>query len=99
MGCGERGKTTLLHRLRGISIENINRTVGIDIEPWTYGQPAITFITWDFAGQVSKKQQLLFYVSDCFFQLYRIFTTQHISVSTHSGHCISPCIDCVMKME
>ena len=53
VGCGERGKTTLLHRLKGLSIENINRTVGIDIEQWTYGQPPITFITWDFAGQVS----------------------------------------------
>ena len=56
MGCGERGKTTLLHRLRGSSIENIDRTVGIDIEPWTYhhsGQLPITFITLDFAGQVS----------------------------------------------
>ena len=53
VGCGERGKTTLLHRLRGSSIDNIDRTVGIDIEPWTYGQPPITFITLDFAGQVS----------------------------------------------
>ena len=53
VGCGERGKTTLLHRLRGLPYDNIDRTVGIDIEPWTYGQPPITFITWDFAGQVS----------------------------------------------
>ena len=54
VGCGERGKTTLLHRLRGSSIDNIDRTVGIDIEPWTYGQHhPITFITLDFAGQVS----------------------------------------------
>ena len=53
VGCGERGKTTLLRRLRGLPYDNLDRTVGIDIEQWTYGQPAITFITWDFAGQVS----------------------------------------------
>ena len=56
VGCGERGKTTLLRRLRGLPYDNLDRTVGIDIEKWTYaqhGQPPITFITWDFAGQVS----------------------------------------------
>ena len=53
VGCGERGKTTLLHRLRGLPYNNISSTVGIDIEPWTYGQPPVTFMTWDFAGQVS----------------------------------------------
>ena len=53
MGCGARGKTTLLRRLRGLPYDNVDSTVGIDIEPWTYGQPTITFITWDFAGQVS----------------------------------------------
>ena len=53
VGCGERGKTTLLCRLRGLPYDNLDRTVGIDIEPWMYGQPPITFITWDFAGQVS----------------------------------------------
>ena len=56
MGCGERGKTTLLRRLRGLPYDNLDRTVGIDIEKWTYaqhGQPPITFMTWDFAGQVS----------------------------------------------
>ena len=56
MGCGERGKTTLLRRLRGLPYDNVDSTVGIDIEPWTYGQPGqppIIFMTWDFAGQVS----------------------------------------------
>ena len=56
MGCAERGKTTLLRRLRGLPYDNLDHTVGIDIEKWTYtqhGQPPITFMTWDFAGQVS----------------------------------------------
>ena len=53
VGCGERGKTTLLRRLRGLPYDNVDSTVGIDIEPWTYGQPPITFMTWKFAGQVS----------------------------------------------
>ena len=53
VGCEKRGKTTLLRRLRGLPYDNVDSTVDIDIEPWTYGQPPITFMTWDFAGQVS----------------------------------------------
>jgi len=59
VGCGERGKTTLLRRLRGLPFEGTGRTVGIEIEQWTYPtnpshkQQPITFMTWDFAGQVS----------------------------------------------
>ena len=61
IGDGERGKTTLLRRLRGLPEEKaINRTEGIDIEDWHYApkikftspKPQVHFLAWDFAGQV-----------------------------------------------
>ena len=61
IGNGERGKTTLLRRLRGLPEEkSINRTEGIDIEDWHYApkikftsqKPQVHFLAWDFAGQV-----------------------------------------------
>ena len=70
IGDGERGKTTLLHRLKRESfVEKIDRTEGIDIEEWqcrgskgllgglfhhSHNDP-IHFLCWDFAGQVSQK--------------------------------------------
>lgn len=67
IGEGERGKTTLLHRLRREHfVEKIDRTEGIDIEDWEcrgakglFGiqgrnRDPINFLCWDFAGQVSS---------------------------------------------
>ena len=67
IGSGERGKTTLLRRLQGISIDKLkrldhDRTIGIDVVDWTYtastplfrSKPEpVHFLAWDFAGQVS----------------------------------------------
>ena len=42
IGNGERGKTTLLRRLRALpneAIKNPERTTGIDIEEWSYPEP------------------------------------------------------------
>ena len=62
IGSGERGKTTLLRRLRGLPEEKTQRTEGIDIEDWHYSpnpgklfsaaKPSVHFLAWDFAGQV-----------------------------------------------
>ena len=64
IGNGERGKTTLLRRLRSMKEDkHVERTAGIDIETWTYPEPSgrsifkdhrkpVTFLAWDFAGQV-----------------------------------------------
>lgn len=68
IGNGERGKTTLLRRLRSLpneAIKNPERTTGIDIEEWSYPEPKrltlgrshslknpVQFLAWDFAGQV-----------------------------------------------
>ena len=77
VGCGARGKTTLLRRLRGLTYDNVDSTVGIDIEPWTYGQPPITFMTWDFAGQVSFNYWLLVTNSYNSFIIQDIYNTTH----------------------
>ena len=65
IGKGQRGKTTLLHRLKENSAEKTDRTVGIEIEDWECRgekkifskfrstREPIKFIAWDFAGQVS----------------------------------------------
>ena len=69
IGNGERGKTTLLRRLRSLpneAIKNPERTTGIDIEEWSYpprksgtlgrsqsSKNPVQFLAWDFAGQVS----------------------------------------------
>ena len=69
IGNGERGKTTLLRRLRALpneAIKNPERTTGIDIEEWVYSprrtgtlgrsqssKNPVQFLAWDFAGQVS----------------------------------------------
>ena len=66
IGNGERGKTTLLRRLRSLPNEASERTTGIDIEEWVYPsrrfgslirsqriKNAVQFLAWDFAGQVS----------------------------------------------
>jgi len=59
VGCKNTGKTTLLRRLRKLPIEDIESTVGINIEQWiyptvpTHKQQPITFMTWELAGQVS----------------------------------------------
>ena len=71
IGEGERGKTTLLHRLRREAfVEKIDRTEGIDIEDWecrgakgilgfqSRNRDPIHFLCWDFAGQVSKNSVL-----------------------------------------
>ena len=68
IGNGERGKTTLLRRLRSLpneAIKNPERTTGIDIEEWLYppkktgtlgrsqhAKIPVQFLAWDFAGQV-----------------------------------------------
>ena len=62
IGNGERGKTTLLRRLRGLPDEKTGRTEGIEIEDWHYPEPSrfsfsaaklpVHFLAWDFAGQV-----------------------------------------------
>lgn len=66
IGEGERGKTSLLHRLRlEHFVERVDRTEGIDIEAWEcrgakkkFGglfqaqRDPIKFLCWDFAGQV-----------------------------------------------
>ena len=60
VGCKNTGKTTLLRRLKKLPIEDIESTVGIDIEQWiypmvpTHKQQPITFMTWEFANQVSS---------------------------------------------
>ena len=62
IGSGERGKTTLLRRLRGLPEDRkVDRTTGIDIEDWTFPESKkfsfkqyknpIHFLAWDFAGQ------------------------------------------------
>ena len=67
IGSGERGKTTLLRRLQGISVDKLkrldhDRTIGIDVIDWTYtastplfrSKPEpVHFLAWDFAGQAS----------------------------------------------
>lgn len=60
IGKGERGKTTLLRRLKEAGPGETERTVGIDIGYWecrgktgmfkTKREP-IKFLAWDFAGQ------------------------------------------------
>ena len=59
VGNGERGKTTLLRRLQGFSEDrSVDRTIGIDIEPWIFPNEKsdkrrpVKFLAWDFAGQV-----------------------------------------------
>ena len=64
IGKGQRGKTTLLHRLKESSAEKTDRTVGIEIEDWECRgekkmfskfrstREPVKFIAWDFAGQV-----------------------------------------------
>ena len=64
IGNGERGKTTLLRRLRSMKEDkHVERTAGIDIETWTSPDSSgrsifkdhrkpVTFLAWDFAGQV-----------------------------------------------
>lgn len=62
IGNGERGKTTLLRRLRSIpeDKEKVNeRTIGIDTAKWEYPdskkkdkREPVTFLAWDFGGQV-----------------------------------------------
>lgn len=61
IGCGERGKTTLLRRLREHQAGDTDRTEGIDIEEWSCrggkkrlfkgSREPIRFLAWDFAGQ------------------------------------------------
>ena len=66
IGKGERGKTTLLRRLREQAAGETDRTEGIDINEWvctggrkrfrsltlhTKKQNPIHFLAWDFAGQ------------------------------------------------
>ena len=66
IGNGERGKTTLLRRLRSLPNDTPERTTGIDIEEWVYppkrfgtlkrsqrARNPVQFLAWDFAGQVS----------------------------------------------
>jgi len=65
IGNGERGKTTLLQRLRCMPDEKADRTTGIDVEDWVYpeqkkfsfrsprsAREPVRFLAWDFAGQV-----------------------------------------------
>ena len=62
VGREERGKTTLLCRLRQEATDpKVKRTEGIDILDWAYpigwkskfsSVEPVTFLTWDFAGQV-----------------------------------------------
>lgn len=63
VGREERGKTTLLRRLRQEATDkDLDRTEGIDIHDWIYPTgwkkkvfstvEPVTFLTWDFAGQV-----------------------------------------------
>ena len=60
VGFKNTGKTTLLRRLKKLPIEDIESTVGISIEQWiyptvpTHKQQPITFMTWEFANQVSS---------------------------------------------
>ena len=65
VGREERGKTTLLRRLRQEATDSkLDRTEGIDIHDWTYptgwktkmfsAEEPVTFLTWDFAGQVGE---------------------------------------------
>ena len=70
MGSVRAGKTTLLQQLTkrgtvdrrkevemGVSKEPLS-TVGVDLGDWVYGpqkgSPKVTFMTWDFGGQVSS---------------------------------------------
>lgn len=88
IGCGERGKTTLLRRLRGLPEEKTARTEGIDIEDWHYSpspgklkfsasKPSVHFLAWDFAGQVqtctSTCMQNLMYLCKSFKQQHVTF--------------------------
>ena len=70
IGSGERGKTTLLRRLRALPEDKrVERTAGIDIESWIYPDPKkftfkekkkpVQFLAWDFAGQVRPRDVLL----------------------------------------
>ena len=60
IGKGERGKTTLLRRLKESAAGVTERTTGIDIEYWDCRgktrmfsgiREPIRFLAWDFAGQ------------------------------------------------
>ena len=68
MGNGERGKTTLLRRLRDLPEDkDVERTVGIDIVPWVFPpekkkffkekRKPVHFLALDFAGQVRGQQE------------------------------------------
>ena len=84
IGNGERGKTTLLRRLRGLPEEkSIDRTEGIDIEDWHYApspgklkfstsKPQVHFLAWDFAGQVN----------------WQFFATVHVYACTVCSVCL-----------
>ena len=58
IGDGERGKTSLLRRLKQEEKKVDNRTIGIDIRKWSYpkgkkkNDKTVDFLIWDFAGQV-----------------------------------------------
>lgn len=69
VGNTAKGKTTLLRRMKGLHFdEKLEQTEGIDIDTWVYPDPKlfkmnrtgkkqqapVTFMVWDFAGQVCR---------------------------------------------
>ena len=70
VGAGDKGKTTLLlnltrkgkvMRFKEVAMGLSNRplaTVGVELGDWEYGpgkKPKVTFMTWDFGGQVGQR--------------------------------------------
>ena len=54
IGSFNQGKTSLLRRLKGLSLTERDPTKGVEIDSWKcdFGKgKSITFVTWDFAGQ------------------------------------------------
>ena len=99
VGSANAGKTTLLQQLtrkgkmalrRAVQIGINGRplsTVGVDLGEWEFSpdmsSPKVTFMTWDFGGQVHSST-LYFKESDTIICCYRLLSTGHDFSKTHA---------------
>ena len=73
VGKAMRGKSTLLRRLCNYTDKKTAKTVGIDIDRFSYapksmfgkGKEPVQFLVWDFAGQVCRSYALIFVQCSC----------------------------------
>ena len=92
IGDGERGKTTLLRRLRSLPNDKtkvLERTTGIDIEEWTYkpkrvygrsNREPVKFLAWDFAGQ-----GVYHTTHQCFYSRRSLYLALFKLIDDHAG--------------